>query len=138
MKITLRWLKSKSACPEGIAWFNAQKERDSKKLIVKLMAEKHFDWASWLIVQVMERPQYLAYTIYAAEQVIDIYEKKYPTDKRPRNAIEAVKKCLTDDSAENRNAAADAAYAAYAAAAYAAVREEMQTKILNYGLTLLK
>jgi len=29
--------------------------------------------------------------IFAAEQVIEIYEKKYPNDKRPREAIEAAK-----------------------------------------------
>jgi hypothetical protein len=68
----------------------------------------------------------VAFAIYAAELVIDIYEKKYPGDKRPRQAIEAAKKVLKSDTKKNRNAAYAAAYAAYAAdaaadaAAYAA------------------
>jgi hypothetical protein len=65
--------------------------------------------------------------IYAAELVIDIYEKQYPNDKRPREAIEAAKKVLEKDTKKNRDAADAAADAAYAAAdaaraAYAAAR----------------
>ena len=67
----------------------------------------------------MTRPQYLSYAIYAAEQVIDIYEKKYPDDKRPRNAIEAARVVLKNNNAKTR-AAAWAARAAAEAAARAA------------------
>jgi len=59
----------------------------------------------------MEYNQYVSYAIFAAEQVLDIYEKQYPDDKRPRQAIDAAKKCLKDPSKKNKNAA----YAAYAA-----------------------
>jgi transcription termination factor NusB len=52
--------------------------------------------------------------IYAAELVIDHYEKDYPNDSRPRQAIEAAKAYLKDPT--TANAAAYAAYAAYAAA----------------------
>ena len=100
----------------------------------------------------MEYKQYVAYAIYAAEQVIGIYEKKHPDDKRPRQAIEAAKKCLENPTKENKAAAnaaafADAAYTADAAdaAAYAAAnaaaytaRKKMKLKILEYGLKLLK
>ena len=142
-KITLRWLKSKGACRGGVEWFNAQEERGDIKLIEKLMIEKHFDWANWLIVRVMERKQYLAYAIFAAREVLRIFEKKYPNDNRPRKAIEAAEKCLADDSF----AAWDAAWAAWDAAgaardaagdaARAAAGEEMQGKIINYGIKLL-
>ena len=134
MKITKEWLTEKRACREGVDWFAAQKETSGIKLIKKLMGEKHYPWANWLIVRIMERKQYLAYAIYAAEQVLDIYEKKYPDNKKPRLAIEAAKKCLIDDSQENRTAAA----AAYADAYAYAAREKMQIKILNYGIELLE
>ena len=64
---------------------------------------------------------YVKYAIYAAECVIDIYEKKYPDDNRPRKAIEAAKKCIENPNEENKLAASYAAYASYAAsyAAYA-------------------
>jgi hypothetical protein len=67
----------------------------------------------------------VAFAIFAAEQVIGIFEAKRPGDERPRKAIEAAKAWLADPSEENRQAAdaayaSDAAYAAYAAYAYAA------------------
>ena len=86
--------------------------------VEKLLSDKNcsqgFRWANWLLTRVFNREQKIQYAVFAAEQAIDIYEKKYPTDKRPRAAIEAAKKCITDKSA------AAAAYAAAAAAAYAA------------------
>ena len=63
--------------------------------------------------------------IFAAEQVIEIYEKKYPKDDRPRKAIEAAKNWL-----KNPTAAADAAYAA-AADAFAAAADAAAEKILD-------
>jgi hypothetical protein len=54
--------------------------------------------------------------IYAAELVIDIFEKQYPNDKRPRNAIEAAKTYLKAPNRAASAAAGDAAWAARAAA----------------------
>ena len=65
----------------------------------------------------------LKFAIYSAELVLKTFEDKYPTDKRPREAIEAAKKVLFKDTKKNRDAAYAAAYAAHAAAyaaAYAA------------------
>jgi len=73
-----------------------------------MIKKKKLDWASRLIVRVMTRPQYLKYAIYAAEQVIDIYEKNNQNE-RPRKAIEAAKKVLASDTKKNRSAAAEAA-----------------------------
>ena len=50
----------------------------------------------------MTRPQSLAYAIYSAKQVISLFEKKYPSDKRPRMAIEAAKAVLENDTPQNR------------------------------------
>ena len=54
--------------------------------------------------------------IFAAELIIDIFEKKYPDDKRPRQAIEAAKNWTKDPSA------AKVASAAREAGAYCAAR----------------
>ena len=102
MKITKEWLKEQEVCIEGFDWFNNQGEVDSIKIIRKLIAEKKFDYANWLIVRIMKYEQYVAYAIYAAELVIDIYEKKYKNDNSPRLAIEAAKLCLTNNTEENR------------------------------------
>ena len=135
--LNVKKVREMNACLEALEWGEKVwdgEEVDSIKVLKQLIEEKHFDWANWLIVRVMTRPQYLNYAIYSAEQVIGIFEKKHPDD-RPRKAIEAAKKVLKDDTEENREAtyAADATYAA----AYAAEREKMQLKILNYGIDLL-
>ena len=69
----------------------------------------------------------VALAIYAAEQVIHIFEKYYPDDKYPRNAIVAAEAWLinpTDDNAIAANDAARAADAAVYAAADAAYAAE--------------
>jgi len=122
VKITRKWLEEKRACSVGKEWFVSEGITDPVKGIRNLVAKDHWDWANWLIVRVMNRKQYLAYAIFAAEQVIDIFEKKYPDDKRPRKAIDAAKAVLANDTPDTRSAA-DAAYASYVAsyaASYAA------------------
>ena len=136
MLITKEWLKSKSACTDGYEWSLKQngfdKGIETVKFLNLLVKNDHWNWANWVIVKVMTRPQYLQYAIFAAEQVITIYEKKYPNNDKPRKAIEAAKKVLENDTKENRadaaaaadaaawaDYAADAADAAYAAAAAA-------------------
>jgi len=133
MKITEKWLDEKKACESGKTWLLAQTERNGKKVIKKLIAEGKLDWATWTIVRIMTRPQYLQYAIFAAEQVLPIFEKKYPADKRPRQAIEAARVALENDTIKNRRAAAAAGWAAAAAG-----WSEMKIKILHYGLSLLE
>jgi len=125
MKITIEWLVSKNACHDGLDWFVEQgKGVEPIPLLYLLIKENQLDWANWLIVRVMEYKQYVSYAVYAAELVIDIFEKKYPDDKRPRTAIEAAKKCIENPNDENKKEAANAAGAAYGAssAAYSAAR----------------
>ena len=54
--------------------------------------------------------------IFSAELVIDIFEKKYPGDDRPRKAIEAAKAYLVAVKSGDKEAAGAAAWAAWAAA----------------------
>ncbi len=115
MKISVEWLTERKACAEAVEKFREQEETDSIKLIKKMIKKKHLDWASWLITRTMSRPQCLAYAIYSAEQVIDIFKKKYPDDKRPQNALVAAKAVLKNDNEKTR-AAAEAAGAAIWAA----------------------
>jgi hypothetical protein len=193
MKITQQQLKDWSACTDGYKWacgILKDKPMEVKKFL-KITADHRLDWANWVIVRVMTYDQYVSYAVYAAEQVIDIYEKKYPDDKRPREAIEAAKKCIglkgaalaaaraagdaardaawaagdaardaaraagdaaraaalaaaraAGDAARDAAwAAGDAARAAAGAAAWAAgdaAKEQMQIKILEYGLSLIE
>ena len=149
MNITQQQLKDWSACTDGYKWacgILKDKPMEVKKFL-KITADHRLDWAHWVMARVMTYDQYVNYAVYAAEQVIDIYEKKYPDDKRPRLAIEAAKNCIGLKGASEvaaRAAAGDAARAAAWAAgaaawaaAGAAAQKQMQIKILEYGLSLL-
>ena len=127
-KITIEWLVSKNACHDGLDWFVEQgKEVEPVPLLNLLIKKNQLEWANWLLVRVMDYKQYVSYAVYAAEQVIKNYEKQYPDDKRPREAIEAAKKCIKNPSDENKKEAdraagraASASNAAYSAAYRAA------------------
>ena len=148
MKITKEWLQEKGACSEGSAWFLAQKETNLIKVARKLVNQDRLDWANWVITRAMTHKQKVAYAIFAAKQVLALFEAWYPNDMRPRNAIMAAEHFLkTGETAGLRDAAYAAAYAAYAAAnaadaAYAAnaayAPREMKTKIVVYGIKLLR
>ena len=148
-KITDEWIKQNSPCPEALDWYEDYLGKSPGVILKRLIKAKKYDWANWFIVRVMEYKDYVSYAVFAVEQAISIYEKKYPDDKRPRNAIEAAKKCIDNSSWENKDAAYAAAYAAYTAAdaaAYAtanaadaanAANAAMKKKTLDYGMSLL-
>ena len=144
MRINLEWLREADACIESREEWKSRsmEEIDGIELVQKLMIEDKFRWANWLIVRLMTHEQKIQYAIFAARQVIEIYEKKNPVDNRPRKAIEAAEKYLKNPTAENKNAANAAAYAAANAAAndaYAAAkRKELKIKIINNGMMILK
>ena len=110
--ITQKKIKAMEPCSEGWRWYLEHKSAKIETLINTLISDNHDDWANWLIVRCMTHEQKIQYAIFAAEQVIDIYEKKYPDDARPQKAIEAAKAYLKKQSKENRDAADAAAYAA--------------------------
>ena len=71
-------------------------------------------WKKWT------KKDSVSLAIFAAELVLDNFEKKYPDDKRPREAIEAAKAVLKNDNEKTRSAARSAAEAARSAARSAA------------------
>jgi len=133
------------------------------KILKDLMEEKQWDYFRWLVVRVMSHAQKVEWAVFSAEQVIDIFEKKYPNDQRPRKAIQAAKDWLCNPSVESSAAAREArraadaaayaaadaadaaayadAYAAYAAdaAAYAAAasREKMRRLLAEKAIEIL-
>ena len=95
-----------------------------------MIKSEKWNWNEWLIQKSVNQKQAIKVAIFSAELVIDIYEKKYPEDKRPRQAIEAAKAYLKKPNEANKNAAA-------LAAAYAALKET-RIKILNYFVEVIK
>ena len=93
--ISMKWAEDNHACQEAREWFrralNGREAIDVPELFSLLRQVDRIDWANWLVVRLMTHDQQIMYAIYAAEQVIEIYEARYPNDTRPRNAIQAAK-----------------------------------------------
>ena len=121
-KITVAWLIGKKSCESGIKLFKNQSITDPIKILKLLMKKEKYADANWLIVRLMTYRERVSYAVFAAEQVIDYYEKKYPDCNAPRNAINAARKCIKTPSKKNKIDAliACAAAAAVSAAAFAA------------------
>lgn len=106
-KIALKWLSSHGARADG-----GPKPTDLAK---QMIIDGHPDWASWYITRLMDSAQKLKYLIHASEMVLPYFEACAPTDRTMRTAIKAAKKCLTEDTEENRRVANEVAAAAAAA-----------------------
>jgi len=75
----------------------------------------------WVITKLFTKEQNVKFAIKCASSVLNIFEERYPKDKRPRQALEAAENYLiSTDTAAAADAAYDAAYAATYAATYAA------------------
>ena len=120
MIITVEKLKELKACDEGIRWFEAQDKSEISALLHALLESNHTAWANWLIVRLMAHKQKAQYAVFAAEQVLNLFETKYPDDNRPRLAIESVKAWIEKPSVKATKPQAAAAYAAAGAAEAAA------------------
>jgi len=125
-ELTVAWLRKKDACEEAIEMFKAQKERDSIKLVKKCLKQDHFDWANWLVTNLMTKKQCVQYSIFAAELVLHNFEKNQPNDDRPRKAIEAAKAYLKNPCDRTKNDARSA-WSAWSA----------ESAIIKYGVKLL-
>ena len=119
MKITKQWLDNNNACDDAIEWYLKQKETNFFKLVKEAKKIKKYDWINFAVARKLKKMDRIKYAIYAAKQVLYIFEDKYPEDKRPRLAIKAANKYLKNPNTKNKNAYAAAADAAADAAAYA-------------------
>ncbi len=116
MKITVKWLEEKNACSDGKEWFKGQTETDAVLVIEKLITEEKLDWANWTLCRLLTRKDKIRYAIFAAQQTIENFEKFFPDDKRPRQAIEAALTYLNKPTKANQSAAESARSAAESAA----------------------
>jgi len=128
MKITKDEFKALHPCVSDWEWY-CEKERPEDLLDLLLeINENSASNARWLFTKIATKEQNVMIAVFAAEQVIDIYESKY-ADDRPRKAIEAAKAWLADPS----DSAAEAAEAAEAARE----RKELQKRIIRYAVKVL-
>lgn len=155
MQITKQWLINKNACKSSLDHVCAHKYigLTGVKFVEKLIKNNRASDANWLIVRIMDKPQKIKYTIFAAKQAINIYDKNHDTNRRLATVIEAAKMYLknADKQIENANdmfaaeyaesSANIAAYAAYATsnnAQFAGIAQnKMKLFIIKKGLEII-
>jgi len=128
-RITIEYLKELDACQDGLD--NVIKHYPNCDMLMsKFLALEKVSYAdkTWLIEKVVNVNTLQIWAVECAENVLHIFENKYPNDKRVRECIKATKlyisgECSKEYLMEKRNAAcigySDAAYAANAANAAA-------------------
>lgn len=70
-------------------------------------------WRNRRIVWKLSPTQQIAYAIFAAKQVLETFEMRYPENNKSRNAIEAAREYLRNPTDNNTEAVSNAAHAAY-------------------------
>jgi hypothetical protein len=109
MKLNRQWFKDNNACTDSYQWIcaliNTNESLEDISIIEQLIKEDRLNWANWTICRIFTYEQKIKYAIFAAEQVIDIYEKKYPNNDSPRKAIIAAKTYLESPTEKNKKAA---------------------------------
>jgi hypothetical protein len=115
-------LKKLGACQEAVSWAYGMELAEAWEKCERA------DWMLWLCGRMEgkegwpNRKQIVLVACKIAEDVLPIYEKKYPDDKRVRQCIETVVKWCNGEATIkevlNARAAAASAYTAYAYYAY--------------------
>lgn len=124
---TREFMENNRGC-YSVEYLNSLSFMNSEPITLKSILESEIPLKDkyWFVCKKLAtKEQNKEIAISVAEIVLPIYEKHYPKDKRPREAIEAAKQYIAghitlDELRTKRAAAADVAYAATADAAYAA------------------
>lgn len=120
-ELTEKELKAFRPCADGLEWWIENCAGLSTEEQLLRLLDHRPEWANRVVTRLLSRPGKLSYIIYAAEQVLGIYEKEHPDDTRPRDAIAAANAYVENPTEKNRSRARAAAHAAYAAATATAV-----------------
>lgn len=137
------WLKTHDSCAGGVRCLEKNTGIGAKAGIIlrDTLDKSECIYFRWLATRLMDKSKCVEWAIFCAEQVLYIFEEKYPNDFRPRESIQATKKYLSDPSEENRIKLRIAAYAAadaYDAAVYAADAAARKSTIKKCADKVLK
>ena len=160
MKITRKFLLSFTACKEGIKYYATLPQHDVRFIIESLLLDdpegEGAKWANWTLARLLARKKRIQYALHCASTVLPYFERIFPNDKRPREAIELTQQYLdgknnksarsarSAESAESaaRSAALSAESAESAESAAVAKKDDVfkkqLTAFVRYGLELLE
>ena len=117
----LESIKSLDACDEGYAWAETNNIQSDAEAWAKLQRP---DWMLWLAKKrglELDESKLRLFACDCAEQTLPIFERDYPEDKRPRQAIETARRFANGEATcEELDAVWDAAGDAARAPAWAA------------------
>lgn len=113
--------------PDGLLrWYEDNGSSNVLATIVLMELHKP-EWSSWLITRLMSKEQSTQLMVYVAKDAVDLFEQYNVKDTRPREALEAAQKVLTDDTVENRKEASIKSIACHKAS----VEYSMQKKSME-------
>ena len=110
MLITNGFFKYDNCCSSIIKFLLEDQNKTNIELNPHFKKDNYFSWFNDNITYSMTYKQRIQYAIFAAKLVLPLFEKEHPNDNRPRQAIEAAKKCIKDPSAKNRSLASAGYY----------------------------
>jgi len=119
-KSDLQFLKKNHACKSEMAWLKKGKYQSLQKAWTDC---ENSLWMLWLLEKkkLLDKKTAMRLAIIFAKDVLPIFEAKYPDDRRPRRAIEAVESYLKTnchDAADLNAFAATTVFAATTAIAF--------------------
>lgn len=110
---TLNKIRRNDPCADG--WEKLLKTLDKKKAddeplsFLTILESNGLDDAIWALVAHEDQNKVRKFACDCAEHVLHIYEKQYPDEKRPRQAIEVARKHSDGQASDEELAAAWAA-----------------------------
>jgi len=119
LKTTFGKIKSFNPCKDGwekLMELNPENDMNKEITILEILNHNGVKDAFWSL-RTQEYKDYCLILADVAASVLHIFESKYPEDKRPRNAIEAIRLWHAGEIADEELKVA--AYAAYAASYFA-------------------
>jgi hypothetical protein len=99
MILSIDILKNIGTYNRDLRWFldfskNGNVEIDVSVVIRELLVQNKQDLANRIIAHLLSNDDKVRYAIFAAREVLRLYEERYPDDLRPRKAIEAAEDYL--------------------------------------------
>lgn len=124
--ITKQWLTERDAWDHHRAKLVERHDlidHPADEVIEGLIEAGECDIAAWVLLYLLNQRQRIELTIFAAKDVLPMFEAVFPNDTRPRDAIASADACLISNTEDNRAAAQVAASAVWDSRAKAALTE---------------
>jgi len=99
MKITLKFLKEKDACDEGLNWYRKQESKEVMDLLKALIKQKQHVWAEWLMRNAFNPDQFIRYRDYDSKLLrTTIYSHAYIRDLVMQYGLSLIKEGIHENN----------------------------------------